>query len=159
MGVDIIDDLDAEFSFVGDWWTHPSGYLNQLYYSFAGDGSDVATWAFTVTSGLYRVAATWAEYPNRATNAPFTIYDGAVSLETVQVNQQLAPDDFTDQGVGWEILGTYTITGAALNVELADNANGLLIADAIRIELHKPLVSLIHANVPPGQKRRGRHGH
>ncbi|GAG48283.1 unnamed protein product, partial [marine sediment metagenome] len=70
----------------------------------------------------------------RATNAPYEVFNGATSLETVPVGQQAAPDDFTDQGAVWETLGTFTITGGTLLVELSDNANGMVVADAVRIE-------------------------
>ena len=50
------------------------------------------------------------------------------------VNQQLAPQGFSDQGSTWQDLGTFTITGNQLVVQLSDNANGYVLADAIRIE-------------------------
>ncbi len=130
-----IDDGDTGFTASGDWYPYSGlGFEGDLHYSFVGDGSDVASWTFTVTPGQYEVAATWAEYPNRATNAPYEVFNGATSLETVPVNQQAAPDDFSDQGAAWETLGTYTITGDTLVVKLSDAANGLLIADAVRVE-------------------------
>ena len=52
----------------------------------------------------------------------------------MRVNQELAPGDFTDQGVGWKDLGTYNITGDTLTVQLSDDADDYVIADAIRIE-------------------------
>ncbi|HEX8201047.1 MAG TPA: leishmanolysin-related zinc metalloendopeptidase, partial [Isosphaeraceae bacterium] len=49
--------------------------------------------------------------------------------------QKLTPDDFSDQGLGWEDLGgPYTISGTTLVVRLTDAANAQVIADAIRIE-------------------------
>jgi hypothetical protein len=79
------------------------------------------------------VAVTWSADPNRATNAPYTVLDGATALGTVAVNQQQAPSDFTDQGVGWKNLGTFTVTGNTLTVTLSNAANGYVIADAVRI--------------------------
>ena len=137
--VDIIDDGDAGFSTVGAW-THRinpivDAYLDDVHYSAAGTGADVATWSFSITPGLYRVAATWNPDPNRATNSPFVITDGSTTLGSVAINQQLAPDDFSDQGVGWENLGgVYAVNAATLQVKLSDNANGYVIADAVRIE-------------------------
>ncbi len=133
--VTIIDNGDAGFSTVGSWTAYAQGFQGDLHYSAAGVGNDVATWTFTVTPGQYRVAATWRQEPNRATNSPFTVYDGSAALATILVNQELAPNDFTDQGVGWKNLGgTYTITGTSLVVKLTDAANEYVIADAIRIE-------------------------
>ena len=85
-------------------------------------------------AGTYSVAATWLAGSNRATNAPFTVRDGATTLATLQLNQELAPDDFIDQSVGWENLGTFDVTGNTLIVQLNDDANEYVIADAVRIE-------------------------
>ena len=105
-----------------------------MKYAAAGTGSKVATWTFTVTPGLYQVAATWVAQSNRATNSPFTVADGTTALGTVAVNQQLAPTDFTDQGVGWKTLGSFTISGNTLVVTLTNAANQYVVADAIRIQ-------------------------
>ena len=103
--------------------------------SAKGSGADQATWTFTVTPGRYRVSATWWAHPNRARNAPYTVYDGASALATVPVNQELTPADFTDLGVGWhDIGGTHDVTGTQLRVVLSDAADQYVIADAVRIE-------------------------
>ena len=90
------------------------------------------------------MSATWSTHANRATNAPFSVYNGtplpANLLGTTLVNQEQAPGDFTASGVGWRDLRTtggadvFTITGGTLTVRLTDNANEYVIADAIRIE-------------------------
>ena len=135
----IIDNGDAGFSTSAGW--NPAatsiGHEGDLLHTSPGTGSRIATWTFTdLTPGMYRVSATWFAYTNRATNAPFTIRDGIAGpvLDTVLVNQQLAPNDFTDAGSDWEDLTTITITGNTLTVQLTNNANGYVIADAIRIE-------------------------
>jgi hypothetical protein len=132
----IVDDGDPTgFSTVGSWtlWTG-LGYHNQIHQGVAGTGSDYVTWTFNVAPGTYQVAATWAAFTNRADNAPYTVLDGTTPLGTVRVNQQLAPSDFTDQGVGWKTLGTFTVTGNTLVVRLSNDADGYLNADAIHIQ-------------------------
>ena len=107
-----------------------------MRYSTPGTGSDVATWRFTVTPGRYRVATTWVPHDTaRATNAPFTIYDGSNELAAVRINERLAPDDFSDAGVDWEYLsGALDIVGSQLIVRLSDDADSHVFADAVRIE-------------------------
>jgi hypothetical protein len=73
-------------------------------------------------------------HANRATNAPFTVLDGSTPLSTVAVNQELTPNDLNANGVLWEDLGAFNITGNSLSVQLSNNANQYVIADAIRIE-------------------------
>ena len=130
-----IDDGDTHFLSSGDWapWQN-EGFQNDITYSPAGAGLDVASWNFDVTPGRYAVSATWSVLDNRATDSPYTILDGTEALETVRVNQKLAPDDLTEVGVGWENLGTYSIFGNRLTVQLSNDANDFVIADGVRIE-------------------------
>ncbi len=136
-GVVIIDNGDLGYSEVGTWITGgmAGGFNDDYRFSAPGTGSDVATWEFTdLPSGLYRVSATWLAHTNRATNAPYTIFDGSTLLDSVQVNQRLVPGDFVDEGVGWKDLGTsFSVTSNSLTVQLTDAANDYVIADAIQI--------------------------
>jgi len=138
----IIDDSSASgFTATSGWIPYGGqGYLNNVHYVGAGNGSEVATWTFNVNvvPGLYDVAVTYSAQGNRATNAPYTVYDGSTSLGTVPVNQQLTPNDFSDQGVGWKDLGTFTINGNSLVVKLTNAANNYVIADAVRIQQVAP---------------------
>src|SRR5262249_9543417 len=112
----IADDGDATgFGTVGTWFPYSGqGYHNNVHFAASGTGSNVATWTFNVAPGQYRVSATWSTDPNRATNSPYTVLDGTTPLGTVPVNQQLAPSDRIDSGVGWKDLGTFTVTGTSL---------------------------------------------
>jgi hypothetical protein len=132
----IIDDSSSQgYSTTGSWskWTG-QGFDNTVQQSTPTSGSSVASWTFTVGSGIYDVAVTWTSYSNRATNAPYTVLNGTTVLGTVQVNQQVNPSSFTDAGAVWQDLGNFTITGNQLVVQLSNNANGYVIADAVRIQ-------------------------
>lgn len=132
----IIDNGAPGFSSTGAWRLGVrSGYEGDHQFNAAGIGDDTATWAFNVVPGEYRVSVTWTAGRNRASDAAFTVADGAEVLETVYVNQKLAPDDFKSDGARWEDLGgTYTISGNRLVVTLSDDANHYVIADAVRVE-------------------------
>jgi hypothetical protein len=84
--------------------------------------------------GQYRISATWSGSALNATEAPFSILSGGKLLATTKVNQQRAASTFTSGGVGWQNLGTVTITGNSLTVRLNSSMTGRVIADAIRIE-------------------------
>ena len=132
-----------------------AGYSSTGFEPFAGQGyggsveyaqnsppavTAEATWTFTsVTSGApYKVAVTYTEDPNRATDAPFEIRDATTQLWTGTINQQLAPNDFTAGGVGWKYLNSgnpVTPGNGTLVVKLRNApANGYVLADAVRIE-------------------------
>jgi hypothetical protein len=124
----IIDNPAA--TYVGDW---PTVTGNPPNYPYGGNfqknttlgNGDTATWTPNITeAGDYRVYARWTADIDRATNASYTInYDGG--SEQVTVDQQASGDR-------WILLGTYRFAvGTSGSVVLTDNANGVVIADAI----------------------------
>jgi uncharacterized protein (DUF1800 family) len=141
-GVRYADDLDPAFTFTSGWTQNvtaagTSGKLpfqRSLTQAPAGTGTQTATWTFTgLEPGDYTVAATWVGYASAATNAPFTVRDDTTPLATVRVNQRNDSSGGADGGSAWQDLGTFTITGSRLSVQLSDDANGLLSADGVRI--------------------------
>jgi len=136
LGEYIVDDGDAAYTRTAGWsnLTNTLGYQLDYDYAPAGNGSSSATWSFVgIPNGQYQVFARWSHFSNRATNAPFTILDLGVPVATVLVNQQLAPTGDYSNGFHWQSLGTFSTTTNNLAVRLANNANGYVIADAIRI--------------------------
>jgi hypothetical protein len=130
----IIDNGDAGFSTAGTWIAHPGqGYQDDVHYAWPGSGS-IAAWSTQLAAGQYQVAIAWTPFYNRATNAAFTVRDGNAALATTLINQQVSPVGFTDQGVSWQMLGSFNITSGELTVSTTDLANGAVIADAIRIQ-------------------------
>ena len=118
-------------------WQHwgGQGYNGDIEEAQPGDGSAQAAWSFAgLAPGNYQVSVTYSTYSNRATNAPYSIYDGSTLLGTVLVNQQVAPSGVVDaSGNPWLPLGVVTITGSTLEVMLSNLANGRVEADAVRI--------------------------
>jgi hypothetical protein len=133
----MIDDGDAVgFVLAGGWSTGSGGVGGDFRDSGSPNFSDTASWTF---SGLepdkfYQIAVTWPASATAATNAPFAVLDGSRTLQTITLNQQLAPDHFTDAGTTWHILGNFRTTGTSLNVLLRGNSNGPVLADAVRVQ-------------------------
>jgi hypothetical protein len=133
--VKIIDDSDPGYSTKGSWtqWTN-GGFKGDVEEATAKTGADVSTWKFTnILPGQYEVAVTWTAWPDRATNAPYTVLDGSTVLTTASINQQVAPASFNDAGAAWQDLGTFELSNGTLSVQLSDAANGNVIADAVRL--------------------------
>jgi hypothetical protein len=137
--VTFIDDGDAGFALTGTWNTVAGyGFGSDARAATGSDGSKAATWAFGgLSAGQYRVEATWLSGSDRATNAPYAIRDGVggVIVGNAVVNQRVNPAGATSQGGRpFAVLGTVTITGGTLVVELSNTGtNGAIIADAIRL--------------------------
>ncbi len=131
----IVDDGDAGFVTTGANWgiTSGVGFNGDVLWNAAGTGAETAQWTVNVAPGTYQIAATWQPGSNRATNAPFTIFDGANAIGTAIVNQELAPGSFTADGASWESLGEFNITSGTITIRLTDAANEFVIADAVRI--------------------------
>ncbi len=132
----IIDDGDPGYSKTGGWVNLTNTLAYQLDYDYhaAGTGANFATWAFgSLPNGQYEVFAKWAAFSNRASNAPYTILDGLAPRGTVTIDQRIAPTGDQSNGITWQSLGLFSISNGSLSVSLGDNANGLVVADAIRI--------------------------
>jgi hypothetical protein len=138
--IQIVDNGGPGYSKSGSWTTVArNGFMEDFDIAAPGGVTSVARFAFNVTAGAtYRVSAAWRAFSNRATDAPFTILDGATPLDTVLVDQQVPPVANQVEGPGpfdiFQDLGAFTVSGTQLIIELTNNANGQVIADAIRIE-------------------------
>lgn len=88
---------------------------------------NTATWTPNVAqAGSYEVYARWTSHANRATNATYTVTHASGST-AVPVDQQ-------QNGGVWNLLGTFNLSpGTAHRVTLTDEANGYVIADAVRL--------------------------
>jgi hypothetical protein len=122
----VIDDADLE-SVGWVYWTGSGAYDGDLWYHAAGSGANTATWTPNIpVADTYSVYAWWTADPNRATNAPYTIFH-AEGNDTVRVNQK-------SNGSQWNYLGTYNFAaGTSGYVVLSDDADGYVIADAIKL--------------------------
>ena len=100
-----------------------------------GSGQSQAKWSFTqLQPGTYNVAVTWVPESNLSATVNYNVCNGSKTCQTVSVNQQYSPDDYTDQGVTWRRLGTFTITGTLLVVSAANSgSDGQICADAVRV--------------------------
>jgi hypothetical protein len=102
-------------------------FAADVRWKFAGDGSATARWTPVVPeTGDYAVYAWWTATDVRATDAPYTInYDGG--SVTINVNQKL-------NGGQWNQLATVPFAeGTSGTIVLTDDADGLVIADAIKL--------------------------
>ena len=118
------------------WGDGPGGqaFLDGSRRHATGSGENTAAWVFSdLPAGQYKVYATWPVGGDQATDAPFSVFDGGSAVGTEAVNQQLAPAGEMIDGWVWQFVGSYWIGSGQMTVELSDDANGVVAADAIRI--------------------------
>jgi hypothetical protein len=110
----------------GDWGD------NGCLFAFEGNGESTLTWKpGLVRCGTYRVSVWFGGDPNsdHATNAPFIVhhYKGK---KTIKLDQ-------TSESGGWKELGVFFLKDSTAAVELSNDANGNVVADAVKFEFLK----------------------
>ena len=138
--VGIVDDSQPGYSETGSGWTDgsaPDSYENGHREHAAGDGSAFATWAFTgLQAAPHRIFISWPDGssdPNRASNATYVVKDGQQVVGTYTVDQRNTPASFFDGARWWHQLDTFDVENGSLTITLSDDADGTVIADAIRV--------------------------
>lgn len=131
----VIDESEAILT--GDTWILEATdraeerYGEAFYYSaWLGDEMEPTATATYKTlapaDGYYAVYGWWTTHENRSTITPYTVICGEQS-QTVRVNQQLS-------GGQWNFLcGVTAKAGQEISVVIGNNADGYVIADAVRI--------------------------
>jgi hypothetical protein len=122
-------------------------YGGDFRYNFADTQSGVrgsehtATWSFPgLSPGRYRVSISFPDpaispLPSTlASDAEFTILDESRVVARVDIDQRTGADRFLDAGQWWEDLGYFDLRSRTLQVRLRDRADGIVLADAVRVE-------------------------
>jgi hypothetical protein len=134
----------------GSWVvsTNARGYFGPDYHAHPmGDGSAGFAWKYKVKiAGTYEIHVNYAAEFDRASNAPYTVTYGGGQTRMIPIDQR------TDGG-RWIHIGDFEYQeGEEGSVVLSNNADGYVIADAIKIvEKGNPSNKLILDNRNPTQ--------
>jgi YD repeat-containing protein len=126
----LVDNSDTQHvTSAGTWTTADAdgqhGYDHTTHA--AGDGEDTFTWTLNIPAdGSYEVFVTYPEVPGAATAAPYTVTDSSGTTDTT-LDQSTGSDT-------WTSLGSFAFTqGNDAKLELAQDAGGIVIADAVKL--------------------------
>jgi len=128
-----VDNTDAGVTVTGAWTasTNTPGFVGTNYLSDGNTGTAAVKKSVkyslgTISAGVYELFGIWTAGANRASNV---FYDITGSTGSLRANV----DQRTNNGV-WVSLGFFSLgaTGAAITIR-NDNANGYVIADAVRV--------------------------
>jgi PKD domain len=137
----------SQASIAPGFWNAVSGGFSGTYYTSPGpSGSTSTVWSTTITSsdvlGLndsgLELSTTWTPSPSNANNAEYEIAVNGTAVDTVTVNQQLAPTGTT--GTLNSRSATFQELCALSNLAVGDtititvpaqNADGSVVVDAI----------------------------
>ena len=147
----IVDDGHAHFITTGSWINQSgASFSNSQRTSAAGGGENAARWLFeNLADGDFDVFATWQPTEEAASNAKFALSaDGDAPNETI-IDQSQRPGYLSAHfasGSRWQRLGTLTVEDGTLEVRLTNDADGIVLGDAIRIA---PAVASLPSYVTP----------
>ena len=148
--IGILDNAQPGYTEIGSGWSNgvsAASYNAAHRQHSAGTGENLARWTFTGLLSLpHEVQVTWAAAAGNATNATLKIYDGATLIDTVVVDQTAAPVGEAASGSTWLSLADWTVSSGTIIVELSDNANGTVVADAIRVVDARPEITSLTAS-------------
>lgn len=132
----VIDNSSSEFLVYGSGGfesTYTSGYEGSNYFVLpAGSGEISAEWRVgNLTTGVeYQVQANWTSESSRGSNVQYqyTYVDEAGNQisETATVDQR-------QNGGAWQQLGTFTSGNPSIVVRVTNDADGYVIADAVKV--------------------------
>ena len=151
IGTEIVGDGQPGFwSSSYTTWTTVTGLDGTSQISNGNNGSkaSMAAWWFSMPAGMYDIAITYAPASNLTTQLGLDLYDGVGNwIGQVQVNERLAPADFTDQGVGWKRLGSFKLTNNIFHISTWNSpTDGKICIDAIELRA----VPMINDTDAPG---------
>jgi hypothetical protein len=130
-----INDGGPGFSQTGTWTTATGGFDGDNRFAETAKGKKntaTATWDFTsVPASTYSVYVTFVGQDKFSKKAPFTVYDGSTALGTFKLDESNLVTDTKGGltqgsygGVGWVLLGTFSISSGELQVSLVNGTNG-----------------------------------
>jgi outer membrane protein assembly factor BamB len=134
-GARIVDDSDPEFRILAGTWKfrdHPKAYNGNLRYNKVGSGNNKAGWRIDtiITPGIYYVYTWKFEHKHSdqmATNVHYKVRDRTSISDWILVDQSTPGDE-------WVCLGSYEFDNShPQGVLITDNADGFVIADALRL--------------------------
>jgi hypothetical protein len=132
----LVDNDELGYQALAGTWTAGTGvpgYRGSNYRSApAGTGERAVRWRLAVPGdGDYEVQVSHAAHENRASNAPFTVTH-ADGTSVVRVDQRVTGAT-EPRGGSWVSLGTYRMTAGITAIGLTNDADGVVIADAVRL--------------------------
>ena len=127
----IVDDSASTVFFDGPWMasSHSRGYLGDGYHVIPrGNGDNFAVWNLELID-YFDIYVRWTSHANRASNARYEVHylddSNRLVVSTVTVDQRTG-------GGEWFKLGTYKMSSLTGRVQVRDDADGYVVADAVK---------------------------
>jgi hypothetical protein len=120
------------------WTTTASGLNGSSLVSSTANGSEQsqAAWWFSMPAGLYEISITYTAGSNLTKDMGLDLYDGVGNwIGEIPVNEQVAPNSFTEDGVAWENLGAFKITSNEFHISTWNSSSdGAISVNGIQLQ-------------------------
>ncbi|SFM53796.1 golvesin C-terminal-like domain-containing protein [Marinobacter zhejiangensis] len=131
----IVDNDSTDFISYGGGRTSSSykGYYGSSYFIMdPGSGETTAEWqVYNLSPGVqYELYGYWVASARRASNATYQFTYTDANGKQVTTSSVV---DQRDNGSTWQLLGSFESSGGQLTVKIDNNADGYVIADAIKV--------------------------
>jgi hypothetical protein len=113
------------------WTANTSGLGGSSLISSTPNGSkeSQAAWWFSMPAGDYEISITFTAGSNLTKDLGLDLYDGVGNfIGQVPVNEQVAPNSFTEDGVAWENLGAFKLTSNVFHISTWNSSSDGAIA-------------------------------
>jgi hypothetical protein len=140
VSAEIIDNTQPGFwsTSSSTWTTTTSGLNGSSLVSSAPNGNkeSQAAWWFSVPAGLYEIAVTYTAGSNLTKDLGLDLYDGVGNfIGEVPVNEQVAPNSFTEYGVAWENLGAFHLTSNIFHISAWNSStDGAICVNGVQLK-------------------------
>ncbi len=159
IGSEIIDNSQPGFwaSGSGTWTTVNTGLNGTSLLSATTPGSmqSQAAWWFSMPAGVYEISITYTAGSNLTKDMGLDLYDGVGNwIGEIPVNEQVAPNSFTEDGVAWEDLGAFKLTSDIFHVSTWNSqTDGAIEINGIQLQaapiIDDSNVANAYKNFPP----------
>ncbi len=139
-GSQIVDNSQPGFwsSASGNWTTINSGLGGTSLVSATANGSEQsqAAWWFSMPAGAYEISIAYTAGSSLTKDMGLDLYDGVGNwIGQIPVNEQVAPNSFTEDGVAWENLGAFQLTSNVFHVSTWNSsADGAICVNGIQLQ-------------------------
>ena len=140
IGQEILDNSQPGFwsSSSTTWTTSTSGLNGSSFISSTANGSkqSQAAWWFSMPAGVYEISITYTPGNNLTKDMGLDLYDGVGNwVGQIPVNEQVAPNSFTEDGVAWQNLGSFKLTNNIFHISTWNSStDGAICVNGIQLQ-------------------------
>ncbi|MGA2256919.1 MAG: hypothetical protein ABSG53_19885 [Thermoguttaceae bacterium] len=140
VGQEILDNSQPGFwsTSSSTWTTTNNGLGGSSLVSSTANASEEsqAAWWFSMPAGVYEISITYTAGSNLTEDLGLDLYDGVGNwIGQIPVDEQVAPNSFTEDGVAWENLGAFNLASNVFHISTWNSSSdGAICINGIQLQ-------------------------